>query len=909
MFIPRFWQWLAFIILLIIIGRIGLLRGDINANIETTDTLSQQLFLSLKSKGLLKVSADGLLALPPADQALADQANNAGLGLDKQASALLEELYSKIQGQRVQKQIALWNLGHRLAAVRDDRPQQDQVNLWKVMDATTQRPVESMEVVPAAFVYVGGDTLRAGFHDWRSGYSLQNNPLTFQTTIEPSKTARTLHIQTIGRLTNENALLQQWQAYKIKIEARKPEKACADAPIQAQEITLSLPPSSKALTISLNLTMASNPSQQLDGVAICLLAPHEEPQETNHCRAKKPTVQDAATDSDEVIASPADEESANSPTSSSQPTSINSTDINKILNLTPSSASTLDIRPTPTTTTSPVSCKTAVSLENYHLQWESERLYVSTTNPLRTTNQRYFTLYTLDQLNQGKPSGEALTIETNQSNVTQEDKHNNSGKPTAFTETAGLLPLIGQDNSDVYALSGLINSAAPYGSTQVYLSLHSKIQTIAQNALNAALKEDQQGAIVLLDPQTGAILAAANGTQTKLASNINSWDRIAFSQTYPLKDPTQFNPWQGETGFNAPGSTFKLVTALAGLATLKEGGAKTQKLQHMLAGVKQDQFRAVTDLDPASSNFVIPAKTLGIANDVVISNFKNNIYPNGIPIQAAFALSNEVGLKEALRDSINNWFIQLATIIDSPVLPNGEQTHLARMAVTLGFNQPSQTAEGQTLWQPYFQLAPANLGLKRYLARNSSRGDVLNALGGRLDSQNPRANLVELAQNSIGQGMTTSPLQLARVAASIATGKVVQPYLIAYWNEQDLYADGDYPPATDLDLPHLDWLHAGMKAVVDVGTAHSAFKHNPPLAKHVYGKTGTSQVKRGQAFLGNSAWFVGFYTPDKPKAATLAFACQVTHATGGGGQVCAPIIRDILQNLATNQLLDKRYAP
>ena len=122
-----------------------------------------------------------MLTLPAADQALAAAQAS---GKTPAYAGLLEALYAKAQGKEVQKQVALWNLGHRLAAIRDNRSGSSDSNLWKVSDQTTGRMLDSLGLLPAEFVYVGGETLRAGFHDWRTSHSRKGNPLLFTTEIQ-----------------------------------------------------------------------------------------------------------------------------------------------------------------------------------------------------------------------------------------------------------------------------------------------------------------------------------------------------------------------------------------------------------------------------------------------------------------------------------------------------------------------------------------------------------------------------------------------------------------------------------------------------------------------------------------------------------------------------------------------------
>jgi penicillin-binding protein 2 len=152
----------------------------------------------------------------------------------------------------------------------------------------------------------------------------------------------------------------------------------------------------------------------------------------------------------------------------------------------------------------------------------------------------------------------------------------------------------------------------------------------------------------------------------------------------------------------------------------------------------------------------------------------------------------------------------------------------------------------------------------------------------------------ETVSVAIGQGyVTTTALQLARLAAAAGTGKLVTPHLAKKVGDKPW----DVPPAKDLGFKPetLAILHAGMRAVVTQGTGRAASL--PNIA--VCGKTGTAQVV-GHANLSKEkekeeeniphGWFVAFAPEDDPK---IALAVMVEHGASGGG-AAAPIAHEIL---------------
>ncbi len=130
----------------------------------------------------------------------------------------------------------------------------------------------------------------------------------------------------------------------------------------------------------------------------------------------------------------------------------------------------------------------------------------------------------------------------------------------------------------------------------------------------------------------------------------------------------------------------------------------------------------------------------------------------------------------------------------------------------------------------------------------------------------------ELAQEAFGEGMlTASPLAMASVAATIASGSFRQPYL----------ATGG-PLATARPLPGQTdaWMKEMMRAVVTSGTAAPI-----GFGPDVYAKTGTADIDgQGQP----NSWLIAF-EPSRD----VAVACLVVSA-GYGAQVAGPEVKAFL---------------
>jgi penicillin-binding protein 2 len=144
---------------------------------------------------------------------------------------------------------------------------------------------------------------------------------------------------------------------------------------------------------------------------------------------------------------------------------------------------------------------------------------------------------------------------------------------------------------------------------------------------------------------------------------------------------------------------------------------------------------------------------------------------------------------------------------------------------------------------------------------------------------------------SIGQGfLIVNPLQLAVMAARIASGRMLQPQLLGVHK--------DPAPLIGLEPKHLEAVRGAMWEVVNGdGTAGSSRLPFPNI--QMSGKTGTAQVRRitgGQRGQGGD-WryrdhglFVFFAPSDKPR---YAGAVVIEHGMGGS-RAAAPVAKDAL---------------
>ncbi len=334
---------------------------------------------------------------------------------------------------------------------------------------------------------------------------------------------------------------------------------------------------------------------------------------------------------------------------------------------------------------------------------------------------------------------------------------------------------------------------------------------------------DESASVVVIDCLTGGI---------KCLLSMPAFDPDVFSNRIPSalwkamqEDERKPLLPKATQGLYVPGSTFKLVTALAALA---EG--------------------------------VPPTDSVGCGGRYTVGGRSWHCHRRGG--------HGTVAMERAIAVSCNVFFYATARRIGNDAV--------ARMARLLGLGQ---TYEGLPIPALRAGIVPDAAWLRRRHDRDWSVADTLNT--------------------AIGQGsLFVSPLQLAVMTARIASGRIVEPALLA---------DAPKPAFPPLPIPP-DWLavvRAGMREVVNGpgGTARSARLGIEGI--ELAGKTGTAQVRiitaaerrRGVRRNESLPWrlrdhglFVGFAPVDQPR---YAIAVVVEHGMSGS-RAAAPVARQAM---------------
>ncbi len=394
---------------------------------------------------------------------------------------------------------------------------------------------------------------------------------------------------------------------------------------------------------------------------------------------------------------------------------------------------------------------------------------------------------------------------------------------------------------------------APKPGHDVRLTLDLGVQRAAETALaqgmeaarhskDTAYKEGFRtlkapaGAVIVMDVSTGSLVALASAP---------TWNPNEFENGIPqstwdlLKDPANNTPLvdRAVSGLYAPGSTFKLVTAVAGL----------------------------------KAGLITPYSTIDDTGKYAYPTDPNFFFRGE-------GANGRVDLAHALTVSSDVYFYTIGGDLyykQRHQQPDGDA--LQQTAHAFGFGEPTgvalpNEATGRVpdaAWKQKIHAAdPASFPYPDWL---------------------PGDNI----QSAIGQGdLLVTPMQLATAYATFANGGTrFSPRL----------ADAVFDvrghkvrnlPAIELghvDIPNRDTLLAGFTGVVEStkGTAAGAFAGFP--AGLAAGKTGTTQVAGKQ----NTSWFVGMTPAADPNFVVLA----VVEEGGYGAQTAAPIVRAVMEQL------------
>ena len=353
------------------------------------------------------------------------------------------------------------------------------------------------------------------------------------------------------------------------------------------------------------------------------------------------------------------------------------------------------------------------------------------------------------------------------------------------------------------------------------------VDTELQAYIQARLGSESASAVVM-NCKNGEILAIASSPSYDPNKFVKG---ISYSDFNELRD-NEFRPLASKTVQDAypPGSTFKIVTALAAL----------------------------------EANIISPKDNFSCDGKMEISNRFFHCWKKGG--------HGEMDLAKSLIESCDVYFYELALKVGIE--------RISEMANELGLGMPHDI--------PMSAITKGLVPSREWKLKNREQewlvGDTVNA--------------------SIGQGyVLSSPLQLAVMAARLASGRNVKPMLTKSINGQNVNDDKEFE---DLKVGKAN-LNIIRKALFKASNDRRGTAYGSRIINNKYrmaGKTGTSQVRnitdaeRENGVTKNEdlpwkrrdhALFINFAPYDDPE---IAVSVVVEHG-GAGSKSAAPIARDI----------------
>jgi penicillin-binding protein 2 len=348
------------------------------------------------------------------------------------------------------------------------------------------------------------------------------------------------------------------------------------------------------------------------------------------------------------------------------------------------------------------------------------------------------------------------------------------------------------------SLTGALSTKQPRAGRQLRLSVDLKVQETGQEALGTG----RRGAFVVMDVKTGEIRGL--GSTPSFDPNMFA-KQITQSDYKRLNDPGNGYPLTNRAiqGLYPTGSTFKLITAVAGL----EG-------------------RLITPSEPVSD-----PGSLNVGGTV----FKN----------AGGAVNGVIALPQALSVSSDVYFYKLGLEANG----EGDGLLIQRWARRLGFGRKT----GIDLPGELPGLVPS----PKWRAKVNRQG-----IGdGRPWSAGDNINL------SVGQGdLQANPLQMAVAYASVANGgRVVIPHLAERIEDADGRVLQELPASARRRLrikpEYRSAILSGLRSAASApgGTSADVFKGFPiPVA----GKTGTAEKGMGRP---DQSWYIALAPYPNPR--------------------------------------------
>ena len=521
---------------------------------------------------------------------------------------------------------------------------------------------------------------------------------------------------------------------------------------------------------------------------------------------------------------------------------------------------------------------------------------------------------------------------------------------------------------DVYGnTTNVLTEENPKPGNNIYLTIDTELQKVARESLKHALEEIQKGgtfkskwgdykfginkskgrpyvnatsgSVVAIDVKTGELLAMENYPSydpNLFSTGISNSDWLSLfpENEEDLLAPRPLYNIAIQTAIQ-PGSTFKMVTALAALENGLSPNKTIRDMGYVDVGTERfgcwiwnsyrgshgrvNIYEALRD----SCNYYFyslafgrnprTGESLGMRVDIEdIANISKELGLNdktgieidipreesgGVPDPQRKVMISKGMLKRYLNNNIRSY-------IKEDVKLNDDEIREAVEEITSWIEKPEPMSRGEVIKQL------DEMGFYPEKILPGDRSGLADKI--KFDYINQASwNITDTLNITIGQGQNSyTPIQMANYIATLSNGgykhKVTAiDNIKSFDNSETLMEREVNPERIKLnDYENLEHVKLGMKKVTTEGTARSIFGDFPVT---VATKTGTAQnhVKNPATgeYYDDYAWFVAFAPYEDPEIAVAVVIFQ-----GGSGSYAGPIAREVIAEYLGLNSMDKKEA-
>lgn len=414
--------------------------------------------------------------------------------------------------------------------------------------------------------------------------------------------------------------------------------------------------------------------------------------------------------------------------------------------------------------------------------------------------------------------------------------HGTNGTEITTTNTSG-------------TVIGVTTQEAAEPGDDVYLSIDIDLQAVAETALQKEMtdinstrgsreKRAEKGAAVAIDVKTGEVLAMASIPTYNLSTYYDDFDSLSEDKLKPLLN-------RATSEIYSPGSTFKMVTAMAALSEGK-----------------------VTEYAPVgcTGSYKLGDSTFGCTRS-----------------------HGPMDTRSSITKSCNFYYYTMASRMDIDVLERYAEMFGLSQSTGIELGESLGIMDGRKYRQRLYDEDP-----EAYVSRNETGANeetgLINWYGG-------------MSLNAaIGQGDSRfTPLQIASYVSTIANRGIRNKLTIL--NRIETY-DGsktvkslETEVLSTVEAPDEYWnaIQEGMRGVTETGTASGSKLHNYEIK--VAAKTGTAQTAKTEDT--NTSVFVCYAPYDDPQ-----IAIAVVIENGGAGTRSISVAYEMLKEYFASENID-----